>query len=271
MKRRGSSFKAIHEYHNKAISPISERNLRSKLWRWEQEPKDDTERTVIGIIGDVHAPFTINGYLEFCKETFMKHGVTIVVQIGDLVDNHAMSRHETETDADSMETEWDKTKHTIQKWYNAFPNMKLCYGNHDRIPNRLAKAHGIHHKYMRTINDVYGVPDTWEWADEHVINGVIFNHGDGVGGLNGGLNYANQRRCSAVGGHAHSIGEVRYNTNGTKLVFYMRVGCGFDHNAYAARYGKRFPKKPVHGCGIVFSDTEAIFVPFDKEKYGQYE
>jgi hypothetical protein len=41
----------------------------------------------------------------------------------------------------------------------------------------------------------------------------------------------------------------------------MAVGCGIDKNAYAFEYGRDFKKRPILGCGIVFSPTNAQFIP----------
>jgi len=40
----------------------------------------------VGIIGDTHLPFELDGYLEFCQETFEQWGVDTVVHIGDFID-----------------------------------------------------------------------------------------------------------------------------------------------------------------------------------------
>jgi predicted phosphodiesterase len=45
----------------------------------------------VGIIGDTHIPYELEGYLEFCQETFEQWGVDRVVHIGDLIDHHALS------------------------------------------------------------------------------------------------------------------------------------------------------------------------------------
>ena len=38
------------------------------------------------VIGDLHEPFGIDGYLKFCKETYQKHNCNKVIFIGDLND-----------------------------------------------------------------------------------------------------------------------------------------------------------------------------------------
>lgn len=40
------------------------------------------------VIGDLHAPFIKEGYLEFCKEIYIKHNCNEVVFMGGIVDSH---------------------------------------------------------------------------------------------------------------------------------------------------------------------------------------
>ena len=50
----------------------------------------------VGIIGDTHEPFCLDGYREFCIETFKAWKIDTVIHIGDLVDHHALSFHDSE-------------------------------------------------------------------------------------------------------------------------------------------------------------------------------
>ena len=50
------------------------------------------------VIGDIHAPFTLHGYLDFCKETYAIYNCNQVIFIGDIIDNHYSSFHTTDPD-----------------------------------------------------------------------------------------------------------------------------------------------------------------------------
>ncbi len=39
----------------------------------------------VGIIGDTHVPYELDGYMEFCKTTFEQWGVDTVVHAGGVV------------------------------------------------------------------------------------------------------------------------------------------------------------------------------------------
>ena len=43
------------------------------------------------VIGDLHEPFCLDGYLQFCKDTYAKHNCNRVVFIGDVIDSHFSS------------------------------------------------------------------------------------------------------------------------------------------------------------------------------------
>ena len=49
----------------------------------------------VGIIGDTHLPYELEGYLDFCIETFEAWDVDTVVHIGDMFDNHSLSFHDS--------------------------------------------------------------------------------------------------------------------------------------------------------------------------------
>jgi len=54
-------------------------------------------------IGDLHEPFCLDKYLRFCKNVDRKYRCNKVVFIGDVIDNHYSSYHETDPDAALME------------------------------------------------------------------------------------------------------------------------------------------------------------------------
>ncbi len=58
------------------------------------------EESRVLCIGDLHEPFCLDGYLEFCQEQYANYNCNQVVFIGDVVDSHFSSFHET--DADGM-------------------------------------------------------------------------------------------------------------------------------------------------------------------------
>ena len=71
------------------------------------------ERRIL-IVGDIHAPFSLNGYLDFCKETYAIYNCNQVIFIGDIIDNHYSSFHTTDPDGMGGGDELDLAIFSIQ-------------------------------------------------------------------------------------------------------------------------------------------------------------
>ena len=218
----------------------------------------------VGIIGDTHEPFCHPDYLNFCYETFNKFGCTNIVHIGDEVDNHALSYHEHDPDGFGASKEAELAQKKMEKWYETFPEVKVCVGNHSALPFRKAMTYGIPKRFMKTYEEIWSAPKGWKWEMHWEIDNVIYEHGTGSSGPSGHRNRAVANRQSTVVGHSHSFGGVAYMASRNDLIFGMNVGCGIDIDSYAMAYGKGFPKKPTLGCGIVLDGGRiATFVPMD--------
>lgn len=222
---------------------------------------------VVGVFSDPHIPFNHPNYLQFCIDTFKKHGVTQVVCAGDLVDHHAISRFQTETCAKGAYDELDMSIEEVAKYVKAFPDVKLCKGNHDAIPIRQAATVGIGERYLKSFSELLGLPKTWEIADEFIINNVLYKHGLNCLGKDGAMNAAIQERMSVVIGHSHAFGGCKYSANKRDIIFGLNSGCGIDVDSYAFAYGRHAKFRPTMGCGIVFSSSYAIFVPMGEEYF----
>src|SRR5210317_1583020 len=134
------------------------------------------ERRIL-VIGDLHAPFTLNGYLEFCKETYAKYNCNQVIFIGDIIDNHYSSFHATDPDGLGGGDELDYAIQEISKWRDAFPVADVTIGNHDRIIMRKAFDSQIPARWIKDYNEVLGTD--WNWVEQVVYDGVQYVHGEG--------------------------------------------------------------------------------------------
>jgi hypothetical protein len=219
------------------------------------------ELSVVGIIADLHIPAVLPGYMDYCIRAFRTYNVNKIVFIGDIIDLHAMSRHVSEPDADSSMAEMMKAKEILSEWARVFPVAKICEGNHDAIPKRQAKEVGIPDLYLKSLNEVYDLPDTWDWGYSHVIDGVHYDHGLGSGGMYGCKNTAQKMGMSYVQGHTHSNAGVFYMSSDVRTIFGMNVGAAVDNTNKAMKYGKNFKSKQTPGVGIVNGGKTAMFLP----------
>lgn len=218
---------------------------------------------IVGVIGDYHAPFNHPMYVRFLQDTFAKHGVTKVLCIGDLVDNHAISRHVSEPDALDPERELEMGRVCVAELTTAFPEALMCNGNHDTIPKRQARDLGIPPAYIRNVREVWDVPETWVVAEEFILQDVYYFHGIGSSGMHAAYNRAKSMGMSVVQGHCHANGGVKFLTNPVRKWFGLDTGCGVDIKRYAFRYGKAFVNRPTLGCGVVYGAERAVFEPMD--------
>lgn len=222
---------------------------------------------IVGIIGDLHAPFVHPRYIDFLMDTFGSHGVTDIISIGDIVDNHAMSFHDSDPDGRSPGDELKKAVEVLQPYYKAFPKVKVTLGNHDLIPYRKVKVMGLSKEVIKTPDQIWQSPEGWSWDTSFQIDGVLYKHGTNRSGKTPALNLAIRSLQSVVIGHVHSAGGVKYCTSPNYRIFGLDVGCGVDVNAYAFEYGKEFDSRPILGCGIVKDGREAYFLPMPLELY----
>ena len=244
------------------------REARRKFPEWlDNVLKEVKTDEVIGIIGDTHCLFDHPNYADFCYDTFKKNHVTKVIHIGDLVDNHAISRHQTETCAMSPLEEYAETLEHVKKYTERFPELTLIRGNHDDIPLRQMASLGIPPIFLRDMHELWKLPKKWDIVEDIILNDVYYFHGVGSSGKYCGFNRAMANRMSTVQGHIHSAFHCIYHANPTGLIFGMAVGAGVDNEAYAFAYGKPSPNKSVLGCGIVFSSVHAMAVPMDKKYF----
>ena len=197
------------------------------------------------VIGDLHAPFDLDSYFEHCVDTAAKYRVNKVVFIGDVIDNHFSSYHETDPDGMGAGDELDIAIDRLKKWYNAFPKATVIIGNHDRLVCRKAMTAGISKRWVRDYNEVLGTPG-WEFTERTVIDDVQYIHGEAG---------TARTKCRAdlmntVQGHLHTQAYVEHYVGANFSVFGMQVGCGIDHEAYAMAYAKA-GRKPAIACGVV--------------------
>ena len=202
------------------------------------------------VIGDTHSPFVRDGYIDFLKDTYDKYNCNEVVHIGDLIDNHYSSYHETDPDGLSAGHEIKAIRSDIKKLARYFPNMKICEGNHDAIPNRKAFSAGLSKRWIKSIKDILledGMPiEGWVFDESFIIDDVLYTHGIGRKARQRG-----QRDImSVVQGHYHSESYIEHYVGRTSKIWVMQVGCGIDDKAYAFAYGRHFNKSHIN-CGVV--------------------
>jgi metallophosphoesterase superfamily enzyme len=222
------------------------------------------------VVGDLHIPFTLDTYREFCIEIKKKYKCNEIIFIGDILDFHQNSYHEHDPDGLSQEEEFERSLIEIQKWYKSFPDATITLGNHDLLIERKRYTVGLSRRWIKPIEEVLQTP-RWKFVLEHELDGVIYLHGTGTAGANAAWKRLTLAGKSVVMGHVHSEAGIRYNVMNGKTQFAMMVGCGIDDTKYAFQYARNFPKKSIISCGLVLNNGSIpMVIPYtEKEQIEQ--
>lgn len=216
------------------------------------------------VVGDTHVPYEHPRYLDFVCRVRDKYRCDTVIHMGDLIDNNSINYHEKDPDGHSPGREFELTYTRLKTWVVRIPKMHICIGNHDELIFRKAMTIGLPRKVIRSINEIFELPDTWKWADSWMMGGVCYKHGTGKSGKYMHLNWAQENMMSTVTGHGHSNAGVGFFVSPTSIAFGMGVGCGIDINSFAMAYGKHFGRRPVLGCGVITENGKIPhFIPME--------
>lgn len=197
------------------------------------------------VIGDIHEPFCLEGYLEFCQEVYDVHQCNEVIFIGDIIDNHYSSYHETNADGMGGADELELAISKIAKWYEAFPVATVIVGNHDRMVMRKAQTSAIPSKWIKSYKEVLEVPG-WTFTERYVLNDVQYIHGE----AGTARTKARADMMNTVQGHLHTQAYTEHYVGQKYRIFATQVGCGINHESYAMAYAKS-GKKPAIGVVVV--------------------
>jgi metallophosphoesterase superfamily enzyme len=197
--------------------------------------------------------------LKHAKNVQRKYGTKTTVCIGDLVHHNAISFYDRAPNDPNAVQEMAEVKKQVKALVKAFPEMLICYGNHDRRIQRKASAAGIPDAYLKSLNEVYDLPSTWEWDTTFEIDGVMYAHGDRMGGgVNPAFGQCKKNLTSVVCGHFHTVMGINYARCDGKYLFGMQVGCGIDPDHELHQYHPRYSKMECVSVGVVIDGVPHI-------------
>lgn len=208
-------------------------------------------------ISDLHLPHGHPDALAFCAAVQAKYKLEEVVFIGDIVDMHSLSYHEKDPALDAPSAEIEAARKVLQPWVSAFPNAKVCIGNHDSLIDRKAITHGLPAQAIVAINRLLGTK-RWSWKEEHVLpcgkHHVVFRHNWGPN-----IEQAMMRNgTSVVAGHWHSKSSIVYAQTSFRRMFGMQLGCIIDPVHRAFNYNKRDIRRPLLNVGKIVDGEPAL-------------
>lgn len=208
------------------------------------------KQTVL-VISDTQEPFGHRDAIPFLKWAKHKYKPDLVVHVGDECDFHSLGDWDHDPDGYSAGHELKAALKRMEAYYKLFPNVLACTSNHTARPLRKAFKAGIPQAFLRDYKEFLQAPKGWKWADQHEIDGIVYEHGEGFTGHLGALNCALKNGQPTVIGHIHSHAGILYSADAKRLIYGMNVGCLIDRHTYAFRYGKNLRHKPILGVGLV--------------------
>lgn len=232
------------------------------------DDKEDNSRILF--ISDMHIPYHHQDTIAFLKHLKAKYNPTRVICLGDELDKHALSYHDSDPDLPSAGDELKKSLPVIQELFEIFPKMDIIESNHGSLVWRKAKTFGIPKHYIKSYNDVLGVDSGWKWSFDLTINlpngqKCYVHHGK----TSNIIQLSQQMGMCAVQGHFHESFKIDYWGNPTGLYWGMQCGCLIDDDTMAFNYNNVNIKRPIIGTGLVI-DSMPILTPMILNKEGRW-
>jgi len=258
----------------KPLTPSEkDKNIRASRTPDARAPQRVTKNERVLVISDMHCPYNHQDLIPFLKMIKAIYRPDRIIGIGDELDYHAMSFHDSDPDLPNAGGELKLGQKILREIEKLFPSMDLVDSNHGSMAFRKAKAHGIpRHLILPYRNAIFGNDGGkgWNWHQRFTItmsNGqkCVFVHTAGVDCLRN----AEHLGMCFVQGHHHEKFEIRYSSNPEKLYWGMTVGCLIDDEKLAFAYNKLNRTRPLIGCGIIINGHPKL-LPMVLKKGGRW-
>lgn len=261
----------VSDYLRKVFSEQLVNNKHSTETYSVRKVDREEDNSRILLISDMHIPYHHPDLLAFLQHLKDKYKPTRVICLGDEVDKHAMSYHDSDPDLPGAGDELRKSLPIIAELFKMFPKMDIIESNHGSLVWRKAKTFGIPKHYIKSYNDVLGVDGGWKWSFDLTItlpNGqkCYIHHGKS----SDVIKLSQQMGMCAVQGHYHESFKIDYWGNPTGLYWGMQCGCLIDDDALAFNYNNVNIKRPVIGTGLIINSTP-VLEPMILDGSGRWE
>jgi hypothetical protein len=208
------------------------------------------------VIPDLHAPYQHADALRFLQAVRHEFQPDLTVCLGDELDYHAMSFHDSDPNLDSAGAELERGKVFLEELHKDFPELLMCHSNHGSMQFRRAKAHGLPVQLIKSYREVifpqHNAPG-WSWAYQWKVGTplgqVLFKH-QASGSV---LVDAAHNQCNLMVGHNHGNYSVEYSASSACLYWGAYGGCLIDKDSLAFAYGKHSLRKPIIGCAVILN------------------
>jgi hypothetical protein len=226
------------------------------------------------IISDLHAPYQHPDALRFLAALQGKYDFDGISCVGDELDYHAMSFHDSDPDLDAAGRELQAGREVLWELETLFPQMDLCDSNHGSMLYRRGMAAGVPRHLLLSYQDaIFAVKkrdgsihrpknrgNGWRWHHSFAFSldsrrRCVMRHGMSISTRRN----VEQSGMSFVQGHHHGTFEVVYNGTPDALNWGMTVGCLIDDGSLAFAYNRNTLRRPVIGCGGIIDGQPRLF------------
>ena len=205
------------------------------------------------VISDLHIPYHHKDSFAFLREIKKLYKPDFVVNIGDLLDFHAISMHDHNPDLHSAGDELKLSRLYIKELESIFPDVTEVDSNHSSLVYRRALKYGMSKEFLKGYGEFLGTKK-WKWVDDLTLTmsnnqRCFFTHGRSADILK----VSQTMGMSAVQGHYHTKFVISYWANPNNLFFGMNIGCLINQKSMAFSYAKNFKTRFILGCGIIIN------------------
>jgi len=222
------------------------------------------------VIPDQHFPYHHRDAFKFLAAIKKKYKPDIIVNIGDELDYHAISFHDSDPELFSPGQELKEGKACIKKLASLFPKMYLLESNHGSLVYRKQTFHGLPRSVFRNYREILEAPKTWSWHFDLILN---FNNGSKVyfhhGKSKAVMKTSQSMGMNAVQGHFHEDFSINYWSSPGGLFWQMQVGCLIEKKSMAFAYNRNNLKRPIVGAGLIING-HPLLVPMVLNKKGKW-
>ena len=205
------------------------------------------------VISDLHIPYHHQDSFDFLREIKKEFDPDFIINIGDMLDFHAISMHQHDPDLYSPGHELKVSRKFVNELESIFPKVIEVDSNHSSLVYRRALKFGMSKEFLKDYGDFLGTKK-WKWTDDITLtmsNGqrCFFTHGRSADVLK----VSQAMGMSAVQGHYHTKFVISWWANPDNLFFAMNVGCLINQKSMAFSYAKNFRTRFILGCGIILN------------------
>lgn len=221
------------------------------------------------VIPDQHFPYAHPDIFLFLAEIKKQYKPQLIINLGDEVDGHSISFHESDSRLFNADKELDNAVEDIHRLRDMFPKQYICESNHGSLIYRRLKHQGIPFRHLVPLPDLYHTPN-WSWHHEIIVEThaglTLFVHGKTKS--KGKL--AREQMCNAWQGHFHGDFCINWYATTTGVRYDAFAGCLINHESLAFSYGKNNIPKPILGAGWINELGEPVLIRMILDKHGRW-